>query len=170
MRRLTINLWDTPDAIKTCKVCGVEKKISEFSKDRGEQPRKCKKCHNRKTIEYRKGDLAGASARRAADAAYRKNRYHTDPAFRQSRLMITKFSRHNMKREEFDRMLVEQEGRCACCGRVPKRFEIDHDHHTGEIRGLLCGKCNTALGLLQDTVSGAKLAVDYLERKRHVVI
>lgn len=51
--------------------------------------------------------------------------------------------------------LIEvQGGVCAICGRHPKlggrRLAIDHDHQTGRVRGLLCYRCNTAIGLLGD--------------------
>ncbi len=53
---------------------------------------------------------------------------------------------------------------CECCGQVPKRWNIDHDHKTGAFRGWLCIGCNTAIGKLGDTVEGLKQAVAYLER------
>ncbi len=54
---------------------------------------------------------------------------------------------------EYDKMLVAQEGVCAICGRPdPKRrLTVDHCHLTGKVRGLLCKKCNTAIGLLGDS-------------------
>ena len=44
-------------------------------------------------------------------------------------------------------MLAKQHGGCAICGRPPKtrRLHVDHDHHTGAVRGLLCHRCNRAL-------------------------
>lgn len=49
----------------------------------------------------------------------------------------------------------QQKGRCGICGkrlrsRRYKAFAVDHCHITGKIRGLLCTKCNTAIGLLDD--------------------
>lgn len=39
-----------------------------------------------------------------------------------------------------------QGGKCALCGKISeRRFDVDHDHETGEIRGLLCRKCNRNL-------------------------
>ena len=59
---------------------------------------------------------------------------------------------------EYERILAGQGGRCAICrtddpggsGRRRKSFAVDHDHATGVVRGLLCGPCNTALGLFGD--------------------
>lgn len=49
--------------------------------------------------------------------------------------------------EEYERLLVEQEGCCAICGNPPKnrRLSVDHNHRTGRVRGLLCFRCNRAL-------------------------
>lgn len=57
-----------------------------------------------------------------------------------------------------------QGGRCAICGTTPsgRRLAIDHDHTTGKVRGLLCGSCNTGLGLLGDTAEGIEAALRYL--------
>lgn len=48
----------------------------------------------------------------------------------------------------YDQLLVQQAGRCAICGRraVTKRLCFDHNHATGEVRGLLCKKCNYYMG------------------------
>lgn len=56
---------------------------------------------------------------------------------------------------------------CAICGAGPtphRRLSIDHDHETDEIRGLLCGKCNLAIGHLRDSVEFLTKAIAYLSR------
>ncbi len=47
----------------------------------------------------------------------------------------------------YDRLLAQQNGRCALCPSTPKtrRLDIDHDHRTMQVRGLLCHRCNRAL-------------------------
>jgi hypothetical protein len=54
--------------------------------------------------------------------------------------------------EEYARRLREQGGGCAICGAKPKtrRLHVDHDHKTGEVRGLLCHRCNRALATWMD--------------------
>lgn len=66
---------------------------------------------------------------------------------------------------EYDRMEVEQGGRCAVCRRPPTRgrLHVDHDHVSGAVRRLLCGNCNRALGLLGDNPEVARRAAAYLE-------
>lgn len=48
---------------------------------------------------------------------------------------------------EYERLLVAQDGHCALCPATPKtrRLQIDHDHKTGRVRGLLCFRCNRFL-------------------------
>ena len=66
---------------------------------------------------------------------------------------------------DFNRMVAERSGKCDCCGDVPKKqLLVDHDHTTGDIRGLLCPACNAGIGLLGDSPDGLRLAVAYLER------
>lgn len=51
--------------------------------------------------------------------------------------------------EDYDNMVAVQNGVCAICGKTnpsENRLAIDHDHKTGEIRGLLCQHCNGCLG------------------------
>ena len=49
--------------------------------------------------------------------------------------------------EQYDAMLDAQGGGCAICGNPPKtrRLDVDHDHRTGKVRGLLCHRCNRTL-------------------------
>lgn len=71
---------------------------------------------------------------------------------------------HDMTVEEFERRLREQNGVCAiCCEKINGReAQRDHCHTTGEWRGLLCGKCNRALGLFGDDPVRLLRAADYL--------
>jgi hypothetical protein len=77
---------------------------------------------------------------------------------------------------EFDRMLAEQHGVCAICGQTEtishtragtiKALAVDHDHQTGRIRGLLCHRCNVAIGLLREDRDLFAAAVAYLDHYR----
>lgn len=59
--------------------------------------------------------------------------------------------RFNITLGEYDQMFVVQEGKCGICGEleVGCRLCVDHDHETGEVRGLLCRSCNVLLGYLE---------------------
>lgn len=67
--------------------------------------------------------------------------------------------------EQFDAMLVEQGGVCKVCSGPAMgkgRYHVDHDHETGLVRGLLCHKCNVALGMVRDSISHLQALIDYL--------
>lgn len=62
--------------------------------------------------------------------------------------------------------LAEQRGVCAICWQPPvtKRLAVDHDHKTGQRRGLLCSRCNhDLLGAAHDSLTILRRAVAYLE-------
>jgi hypothetical protein len=72
----------------------------------------------------------------------------------------------------FRKLEAEQGGGCAICGRKETRrrrgkavrLSVDHDHKTGQIRGLLCTTCNTALGLMNDDTKRLRRAAEYLDK------
>lgn len=89
--------------------------------------------------------------------------------------------RYGMTLEDWERLFKKQKGRCAICkkgqkttqithlpgkgkGLANKSLFVDHDHKTGKVRGLLCSKCNTALGLLLDSSEIVQNAFWYLCR------
>lgn len=60
---------------------------------------------------------------------------------------------YNLTLRAYEDLVEAQEGRCAVCRNEPpagERLHIDHDHHTREVRGLLCGRCNSALGQMRE--------------------
>ena len=68
---------------------------------------------------------------------------------------------------DYDRMLEEQDGCCAICkspttNSRSKYFMVDHDHDTGEVRGLLCHKCNVLIGHANDNKTILENAITYL--------
>lgn len=62
-------------------------------------------------------------------------------------------NKYRITPQECDELLAKQEGRCAICkvheSDLPRRLSVDHDHRTGEVRGLLCIKCNTNLAVVE---------------------
>lgn len=77
--------------------------------------------------------------------------------------------------EQYNEMLELQDGVCAICGDAPdvrdedrrsqgvaSRLVVDHCHQTGRVRGLLCAACNKGIGLLQDSVTVVRAALEYL--------
>ena len=84
---------------------------------------------------------------------------------------------YNLTWENYVKILEQQEYLCAICGKqlvVPGQGEyngndtavVDHNHETGVVRGILCRKCNKALGGFGDEISIIKKAFNYLEGNR----
>ena len=70
--------------------------------------------------------------------------------------------KYGLSEEGYQALFDEQRGRCAVCARgVP--LVVDHDHETGQIRGLLCDPCNRGLGLLGEKLK-LERALDYLAK------
>lgn len=73
---------------------------------------------------------------------------------------------YGVSREDYERLLKSQRGRCLVCLRKFKRTpHVDHDHKTKKVRGLLCSLCNPAMGMFRDKPDALLRAVRYLVGK-----
>lgn len=93
----------------------------------------------------------------------------TDGAYFRCRDCARRFDReqhlaknYSMGTIQVEAMLAEQDGRCAIC-LTAQAIHIDHDHATGKVRGMLCFRCNAALGQLADDPATVRRAAAYLE-------
>jgi ribosomal protein S27AE len=71
-------------------------------------------------------------------------------------------SAYGLTLAQFEEMRALQMGRCAICASTPARFDVDHDHDTGKVRGLLCSPCNRGLGFFRDRRENLAAAAKYL--------
>lgn len=77
---------------------------------------------------------------------------------------------YGLTEDGYDRLYREQNGLCKICKGVPKdRMQVDHDHVTGVVRGLLCGPCNRGLAGFLDDPSRMRTAASYIELSKQVV-
>jgi hypothetical protein len=78
--------------------------------------------------------------------------------------------RYGITREWYNRTLEDQGGCCAICNspeigrKGHTHFHVDHNHYTGEVRGLLCDLCNRGLGYFKDNENLLVNAANYLEK------
>jgi len=69
--------------------------------------------------------------------------------------------------DTYESMLEDQKECCYICGKEPDRLYVDHCHDTGSVRKLLCIKCNTGLGLFNDSIKAMKKAMKHLMEYAH---
>ncbi len=76
---------------------------------------------------------------------------------------------YGLTEDQYRALLEKQGGGCAICGATDpgrkgdRNFCVDHDHRTGAMRGLLCHRCNQAIGHLKDSPDFCRKAANYLE-------
>lgn len=135
---------------RRCNNCGVEKSSDDFYSRYDQRHLKmavCKDCKREYARQY-----------------HAENK--EDPQFKVKRRERRIQFKYGITSSEYDTMLAKQNGVCAGCGTDDTgrydKFEIDHDHETGKVRGLLCGPCNRALGLLKDNADTAISLAAYL--------
>ena len=85
---------------------------------------------------------------------------------------MQKLARYGLTPAGYDALLEEQHGGCALCGATdsgrnkdgsPRRLNVDHNHETGAVRGLLCRHCNILVGYLEKSdVALVRRAQDYI--------
>lgn len=149
--------------LKRCTKCQQDKPRDAFGpraagKD-GLQAQ-CKDCINAGRRILRERDPQTARARERA--------YENRP----ERQAITR-ARHAARRvgisPETYRMIAEiQKGECAVCFASHPKLFLDHDHETGNVRGLLCPKCNIALGQADDDPDRLRALAEYVESHKAI--
>ena len=102
----------------------------------------------------------------------REKRRRVAPEVRQGWERKRTLRRYGITPEDYDRMLEEQGGGCAICGKTPeeegKNLGVDHCHSTGIVRGLLCRGCNQGLGHYRDRADWLDKASAYLRERSGV--
>lgn len=135
---------------KVCGKCEEEKSLTNFYNHRlspdGKQTT-CKVCMNKQTRKY-----------------YGENKEKVDYKSRAANLKRL----YGISLDQYNEMLKKQHGCCAICDRhrdeFDRHFSVDHNHVTGEIRGLLCTYCNhRVVGRHRDGALLRKVA-DYIEQ------
>lgn len=134
--------------MKTCVKCYKNKPLDEFAlnkKSKDGRSYDCKKCHREYVTEY----------------------YKLNPRKSKS----SSLNRYGITIEDYEILFDKQKGVCAICSKPETRIctqgmvqslSVDHDHETGLIRGLLCDRCNKAIGLFYHDLDLLTNAIEYL--------
>ncbi len=156
---------------RKCRFCGITKPNEEFHlnglrrKDGTSAPRTdCKSCStevHRKYVADKK------------DRINAKRRFNYQNNVRGLKTRLSDYSvkkLYNLTPQAYQALLNKQGGACRVCrvkrNEITRRFDVDHDHETGKIRGLLCLNCNRAIGLLKESSSILRRAARYLDKSK----
>lgn len=144
--------------MKRCTKCGKYKKNNAFYKDKTKKNKLSTYCQVCSKVKERTKRKLQPHKTKLTDWQYfLKKNYDITP-------------------EEYNRMLKSQNGVCAICGEpeiqidkrsnVKRRLAIDHDHKTGEIRGLLCIRCNVFVGRIDNNPTVLQSVIHYLGKHK----
>lgn len=129
-----------PDGMKYCANCAEVKPLAAFGRNRADPSglaSYCKPCHNKVMADIK------AKKHGSVRSYHLKRRY-------------------GLTEEQVVARAEQQGSLCLICLRR-RALHVDHDHSTGEVRGLICFPCNGGLGQFEDRPDVMRLAVDYLE-------
>ena len=155
--------------MKRCNTCSEFKDVESF---RGPNVKMCKKCKSK--IDYERRDKAKTKEN--------SERYRRKKGMKQKEQNIftaglkkgdkrygkhyNLMSKYGITINDYDNMRIEQNYRCKICDihedDLTKGLVTDHCHTTKRVRGLLCTKCNVALGLFKDNKDSLINAIEYL--------
>jgi hypothetical protein len=124
-----------------CAKCREIKSTSEFPRNRSNRSgfhSYCKPCHRRQFRE--------SLARRHGGST---RHYHL-------------MQKYGIGADEVDELIQRQGGLCAVCGEREAK-QVDHDHKTGAVRGIVCLLCNAAMGAFHDDPDLIRRAIDYVK-------
>lgn len=134
----------------TCKKCGLHKRPADYYSSKRNV---CKKCQNKASREYAKENREKINTR---------NRWSAEK-YRIERRKRLANSTEGFSWELYLEMEQRQNSLCAICKTESKTYlNIDHDHKTGKVRGLLCRFCNMGLGSFKDNPVFLSEASKYL--------
>lgn len=126
--------------MKYCAQCRQTKPVSEFGRNRATSTgltTYCLPCHNKVMAEIK-------AKKHGSVRSYHLQR------------------RYGMTEQEVEELSRRHGNLCLIC-LYRRPLHVDHDHATGEVRGMLCFSCNGALGQFKDDATVMRRAVDYLE-------
>lgn len=164
---------DLAAGVKLCGRCKTTKSVNEFYADRSRPDglqRKCKSCSKEQqqaTLAQHR-EYARRSRQRNPERhrGYKQRYVSSHPTRSREYALRTKFG---LTLEAYEQLLLSQSRACAICGvsvdDYGRAFDVDHNHTTGAVRGLLCGPCNKGLGCLKDDPERVAAALSYLKGK-----
>jgi len=152
--------------------CEEWKVFSKFVEDVGERPENCRFLPIDDTQPMSKSNFKWVTKSPDKDRAryareYRRNNVEKvrDQEFK---------NKFGITLDDYNKLSESQNHVCAICGKQEThtirgkvlRLAVDHNHETSKVRGLLCAKCNTAIGLLNESEQLLNNAITYLNERK----
>lgn len=137
-----------------CSKCGKVKSVSDFNKYQDDTApltgwryySQCRECQNEQSRKY------GTENKEKRNERLRQWRKNNPELARENDVKKRYKKLYGITKQQVDSMKKEQDNKCFLCSRnVP--LVIDHNHETGEVRKLLCTKCNSMIGWIETYVS-----------------
>lgn len=142
-----------------CSKCEIEKAANQFGPDKratnGKQS-SCRAC-------YREWHNGNYDRNRSNLRKEWRDRYRRNPSkFKEKQLKVN----YGIDMTDYNTMFSAQQGRCAICkihqSELRHSLFVDHNHETNKVRGLLCPKCNSAIGFIKEDLEIIKSMECYL--------
>jgi hypothetical protein len=159
--------------MKRCSRCKEEKPEEAFGTCRGIRCSWCRVCRRLDAARYRNENRERCRAatrewmnRNTARVARYGQAWHLSN--RERRKQDVRKRRYGVDHGKYTLLVSAQGGGCAICGKpntCGRDLAVDHDHKTGQVRGLLCTRCNVVLGLVHDSPEHLLEAALYLEAR-----
>jgi len=166
-------MFAVAEPLKKCSKCRIIKPIPQFPRAKGRRDGfypYCKPCKSSDTRRYLQQPGA---AERAKERHRRWKKDNPEKVRSDSRKRM--LAQYGLSASEYETMFELQHGACAICHRpetdrnrsgTTKLLAVDHDHATMRIRGLLCRKCNTVIGLMDEDTGRLAEMISYLIQHR----
>lgn len=160
-------------SLKRCKKCGEVKPLDDFYRAKGMKDGRrsdCKPCNLAEKAErYRQNPEPYIERTKTWQRENREKynakqrKWKADHRDRERDGYLRR--KYGISQADYDAMLEAQGGGCGICGDAPPddvAFHVDHDHRTGEVRGLLCVNCNNGLGQFRESKGRLAGAAEYV--------
>lgn len=146
---------------KWCPKCNKVMEVNSFNRAtrRDGYQTYCRECHNKMQREKYANDPM-EKVKRQIRAGRRKEK---NPLVQREAELKRLY---DITLKDYVKIFDQQNGVCAIClqkCKTKKSLSVDHDHKTGKVRGLLCNRCNRAIGMFQDNP-------DILDRAKRYII
>lgn len=150
--------------MKNCRTCKLEKPFEDFCRDVSDPTGFNSECRECVSIRAKRNCKARPDLCKARELKWKT----ANPQWKtQAKIAFLK-REYGISLEQLNKLRVVQNDNCQICKERMKIPQVDHCHETGHIRGLLCGNCNKAMGLLRDSPANCLAAASYLQQPKQI--